>query len=117
LSAITDGSSPVISYNYGARRAHKVKKACITMALLAVAYTLAIWLVILLAPRVLIAVFSSDEALLADTIPAMKLYFSTFRISGRPTGTAWFGWENERHTPARPLAGGVCRFCWKARTT
>ena len=78
LSAITDGSSPVISYNYGARRAHKVKKACITMALLAVAYTLAIWLVILLAPRVLIAVFSSDEALLADTIPAMKLYFSTF---------------------------------------
>ena len=48
------------------------------MALLAVAYTLAIWLVILLAPRVLIAVFSSDEALLADTIPAMKLYFSTF---------------------------------------
>ena len=57
LSAITDGSSPVISYNYGARRAHKVKKACITMALLAVAYTLAIWLVILLAPRVLIAVF------------------------------------------------------------
>ena len=34
LSAITDGSSPVISYNYGARRAHKVKKACITMALL-----------------------------------------------------------------------------------
>lgn len=78
LAAITDGSSPIISYNYGARRPERVKKACLIMGLLAFGYALAIWLVIQLAPRVLIAVFSSDRTLLADTVPAMKLYFSTF---------------------------------------
>ena len=78
LAAITDGSSPIISYNYGARRPGRVRQACLIMGLLAFGYALAIWLVIQLAPRVLIAVFSSDRTLLADTVPAMKLYFSTF---------------------------------------
>ena len=78
LAAITDGSSPIISYNYGARRPRRVKQACLTMGLLALAYTLAIWLVIQRAPRLLIGIFSSDQTLLGDTVPAMKLYFSTF---------------------------------------
>ena len=39
---------------------------------------LTIWAVILLAPHFLISIFSSDPTLQADTIPAMKLYFSTF---------------------------------------
>ena len=78
LLAITDGSSPVISYNYGARRPRRVRRACLTMGALALGYTLAIWLVIQLAPRLLISLFSNDTLLIADTIPAMKLYFSTF---------------------------------------
>lgn len=78
LAAITEGSSPVISYNYGARRPQKVRRACTVMGLLAVGYTLAIWLVIQLAPQMLIAIFSNDQTLLADTVPAMQLYFSTF---------------------------------------
>lgn len=41
-------------------------------------YTLTIWAVILLAPHFLISIFSSDPTLQADTIPSMKLYFSTF---------------------------------------
>lgn len=45
---------------------------------MALVYTLTIWAVILLAPHFLISIFSSDPTLQADTIPAMKLYFSTF---------------------------------------
>lgn len=78
IYAITEGSSPIISYNYGARRPHKVLRAAVSMALMALVYTLTIWAVILLAPHFLISIFSSDPTLQADTIPAMKLYFSTF---------------------------------------
>ena len=78
IYAITEGSSPIISYNYGARRPRKVLRAAISMALMALVYTLTIWAVILLAPHFLISIFSSDPALQADTIPSMKLYFSTF---------------------------------------
>ncbi len=78
IYAITEGSSPIISYNYGARRPKKVRQAGITMAILALIYTLLIWSVILMAPRFLISIFSSDQALMTDTIPAMKLYFAAF---------------------------------------
>lgn len=53
-------------------------RAAVSMALMALVYTLTIWAVILLAPHFLISIFSSDPTLQADTIPAMKLYFSTF---------------------------------------
>ena len=78
IYAITEGSSPIISYNYGARRPQKVRQAGITMAVLALIYTLLIWSVILSAPRFLIGIFSSDQALMTDTVPAMKLYFAAF---------------------------------------
>ena len=78
IYAITEGSSPIISYNYGARRPKKVRQAGMTMAVLALIYTLAIWSVIIAAPRFLISIFSSDQALMTDTVPAMKLYFGAF---------------------------------------
>ena len=36
------------------------------------------WGVILFAPRFLIGIFSSDQALITDAIPALKLYFGAF---------------------------------------
>ncbi len=78
IYAITEGSSPIISYNYGARRPKRVLQAGTTMAVLALIYTILIWSVILMAPRFLISIFSSDRDLMTDTVPAMKLYFAAF---------------------------------------
>lgn len=78
IYAITEGSSPIISYNYGAKRAKRVRQAGVTMSVLALIYTLLIWSVILLAPEFLIRIFSSDDSFLIDAIPAVKLYFSMF---------------------------------------
>ena len=36
------------------------------------------WSSIILAPRALIGIFSSDAALVADAIPSLKLYFAAF---------------------------------------
>ena len=44
----------------------------------AILYTLLAWGVILFAPRFLIGIFSSDQALITDAIPALKLYFGAF---------------------------------------
>ena len=78
IHAIMEGSSPVISYNYGARRPKRVKQAGLTMSALALIYAILAWSVVLFAPRFLIGIFSSDQELFADAIPAMKLYFSAF---------------------------------------
>lgn len=78
IYAIVEGSSPIISYNYGAKRPKRVAKAIVTMALMALIYTLAMWLVIIKAPEFLIGIFSSNKELLVDAVPALKLYFAAF---------------------------------------
>ncbi len=78
IYAITEGSSPIISYNYGAARPKKVFQAGATMAVMALIYTLLAWSMIILAPHFLISIFSSDPSLIADTVPALKLYFAAF---------------------------------------
>ena len=50
ISAINDGSSPILSYNYGARRPARVRKAGVVMGLLILGYTVVMWSVIVLAP-------------------------------------------------------------------
>ena len=78
IHAINEGSSPVISYNYGARRPERVKKAGIVMAVMALIYTGIMWSIIILAPKYLIMIFSSDATLIKDVVPALKLYFAAF---------------------------------------
>ena len=78
LMAITEGSSPIISYNYGARRYDKAKKAILLMFILDFSYSVVIWLIIRTFPHTIIGIFSSDKTILMDAVPAFHLYFSTF---------------------------------------
>ena len=78
IYAITEGTSPILSYNYGARRPSRVKNSGIVMALMVFGYTAIMWSLIILAPGMLIRIFSSDSVLVADAIPALKQYFAAF---------------------------------------
>ena len=76
--AITEGATPVLSYNYGARRpAGVIKGIKVTMAL-AVPYTFAVWLLVMLAPGFFVRIFSSDAEIMADAAHALHLYFFAF---------------------------------------
>ena len=66
IYAIVEGSSPVLSYNYGAKRPARVRKSIFTMGLLVLLYTAVMWSVIILVPHALIAIFSSDATLMDD---------------------------------------------------
>ena len=78
IHAITEGSSPILSYNYGARRPERVKKAGVVMGVMVLAYTAVMWSLIIRIPGTLISVFSTDAELIQDAIPALKQYFSAF---------------------------------------
>ena len=77
IHAINEGTSPVLSYNYGARRPDRVKKAGVVLIIMVLIYTGIMWSVILIAPEFLIGIFSSDKLLLKDAVPALKLYFAS----------------------------------------
>lgn len=76
--AVSEGTSPVMSYNYGAGRPGNVRKAIRLMTIANLTYTLAIWLFILWKPQWFIGIFTNDKTILADAIPALHLYFFAF---------------------------------------
>ena len=76
--AIGEGTSPVISYNYGARRPEQVRKAMLLMSCLGIGYTLVVWIMIERFPAFFISMFSTDTELMKDAIPALHLYFFAF---------------------------------------
>ncbi len=78
IFAIADGSSPVISYNYGARRPRRVISSIRILTILGFAYTIAAWIFMMTNTAFVIRIFSSDQALLSAGIPAVQLYFSAF---------------------------------------
>lgn len=78
IYAINEGASPILSYNYGARRPARVRKAGIVMGILIFGYTAMMWSLIILVPEALIRVFSSDAALIRDSVLALKQYFAAF---------------------------------------
>ena len=78
IYAINEGASPILSYNYGAKRPSRVRKSGIVMGTMILGYTAVMWGLIILAPGTLIRVFSSDHALVQDSISALKQYFAAF---------------------------------------
>ena len=78
IYAMNEGTSPILSYNYGARRPARVRKAGVVMGLMIFGYTAIMWSMIILIPHTLIRVFTSDASLIADSVPALKQYFAAF---------------------------------------
>ncbi|MDE5597634.1 MAG: polysaccharide biosynthesis C-terminal domain-containing protein, partial [Lachnospiraceae bacterium] len=76
--AITDGASPILSFNYGAKRYESVKKAIRVVTLSALVYTAVVWVLILLLPEMFIGIFNNDNSLLTVAVPAMRIYFFAF---------------------------------------
>ena len=78
IYAMNEGTSPILSYNYGACRPARVRKAMAVMSTMIIGYTAVMWSIIILFPNALIGIFSSDAALMQDAVPALKQYFAAF---------------------------------------
>ena len=78
VMALTEGTSPVISYNYGAARPENVKRAIRLMVALCFSYTVTMWLLLFFHPRFFVRIFSTDPELVQECSRALHLYFFAF---------------------------------------
>lgn len=76
--AITDGASPVLSYNYGAGKYKDVKKAIFLVTGATLTYTGAVWLLIFLFPVFFISIFNSDSSLLSVAVTSLHTYYFAY---------------------------------------
>ena len=86
VQGICQGGQPIISYNYGADKPERVKKAFFTQFCACVAYTFTFWAVIMFFPQVFASIFTANKELVAYSSWALRIYmagiFSTgFQIS------------------------------------
>ena len=78
VHALSEGTSPVIGYNYGSGNYPGVKKAIRYMVYAGMIYTAAVWLIITVYPDWLISIFSSGEEFMEVARPACRTYFAAF---------------------------------------
>lgn len=93
VRGITSGAQPVIGFNYGAKKADRVKSGIKFMVIISAVYTLVAWIVVLSIPEMLIGIFNSEAALVELGTPALKIYFFGFifmalQFSGQSTFVA-----------------------------
>ena len=78
IMSLSEGASPVLSYNYGAGRGERVISTIRILTALGIFYTFFMWLLLRLFPNVFIGIFSNDREILKDAAGAMNIYFAAF---------------------------------------
>ena len=93
LHGITNATKPIISYNYGARRADRVRTAIRWMTGLLMSYYTLFWLAMMLIPGFFARLFTSDSEVYRCCITSIRVFyclqfFMAFQGTGQSTFTA-----------------------------
>lgn len=76
LIGLTQGSQPIISYNFGAKNLNRVKKTFKLLLFSAITYSTLLWLVIMIKPSLFARIFTNDPALIKMVIPSLRIFMS-----------------------------------------
>ncbi len=80
---LAQGTQPIVSYNYGAGKTDRVKKAYRTLFICCTAYTFVFWCIVQLFPGAFVQLFNSESAQLLDTtVWALRIYLGTMGFFG-----------------------------------
>ena len=82
LQGLGQGAQPIISYNYGARNADRVKATFKLLLKSSLCYSALLWAAVMLFPQVFVSMFTPDPALLAFSKTALRIYMACMVLFG-----------------------------------
>lgn len=82
LQGLGQGAQPIMSYNYGARNAERVKGTFFLLLKSSLLYSSLLWLLIMLFPQVFAGIFTPDAALVSFTASALRIYCAVLLLFG-----------------------------------
>lgn len=82
LQGLGQGAQPIVSYNYGAKDAGRVRGAFKLLLRSSMIYAGALWLIIMLFPQAFTGLFTPNAELAAFTQAAMRRYFAVMFMFG-----------------------------------
>ena len=78
LNGLTSGAQPVMGYNYGAGCYRRVRTAIRFITAAGIGFSLVVWAVVFVEPRFFLHLFTQEQELITEGIPAMQIYFCGF---------------------------------------
>lgn len=82
LQGLGQGAQPIISYNYGAGSARRVKDAFKLLLKISLGYALFLWAMVMLLPGGFVRMFTSDLKLIEFTKTALRVYLAALFMMG-----------------------------------
>lgn len=82
LQGIAQGSQPIISFNYGAKNAGRVRKTFRILCATCLTYSTLLFAGIQLFPRIFVSIFTADTTLIDFTAPMLRIYLSGLFLFG-----------------------------------
>ena len=82
MQGIGQGAQPIMSFNYGAGKIDRVKKAFWLLLKVTFSYSTLIWLAVMIFPQVFVGLFTSDATLLVFTKTALRIYMACVFLMG-----------------------------------
>lgn len=82
LQGLGQGAQPIISYNYGARNADRVRAAFKILLKVSLGYSITLWALIMLFPQGFAAMFTDTPALIEFTKTALRIYAACLLLFG-----------------------------------
>ncbi|MBR5471941.1 MAG: MATE family efflux transporter [Oscillibacter sp.] len=82
LSGLSQGAQPIISYNFGARNAERVRTAFRCLLKACLIYSMTLWALVQLFPQVFVLLFNNDGAFVDYAAWALRIYMGATGIFG-----------------------------------
>lgn len=82
MQGIAQGAQPILSYNFGAKNAERVKKTFKFLLISCLSFSFIVWGAIMLFPQVFAGIFTPDTALIEFTATALRIYCGVMCIFG-----------------------------------
>ena len=82
LQGLGQGAQPIISYNFGAQNAGRVKDAFKLLLKASLCYSVLLWALVMAFPQLFAALFTTDPALLEFTKTALRIYMACLLLFG-----------------------------------
>lgn len=82
LQGLGQGAQPISSYNFGAQNADRVKKTFRLLLTCSLIYSVTLWGVVMLFPKIFVGLFTPDAELINFTAKMLRIYFGAGLLFG-----------------------------------
>ena len=79
---IAQGAQPILSYNFGAKNADRVKQTYKLLLTTCLAYSVTVWAAVMLFPNAFVSIFTPDAELISFASEALRIYFAGMVLFG-----------------------------------